>query len=215
MPLPVFDSLDLVPEAFRSEYEMVDGKAQSKDVAKLTLTLAKVRSDLDAATKLAKDAERAAKDADLKKSGISDEQLAALRADFQAQLEPERERASKAEAALRALRLDDKAKTLMASKEVGVLPHRIETLWKLEGHLLDLSDGGTLMVKDAPQADVTKTLAGLVTKYPEFFAAPVAAGGGAKPSTGPTGASQVDLQKLLESNPVELLRYANANPKAA
>ncbi len=218
MPLPTFASLDEVPEAFRSEYEMVDGKAVSKDVAKLTAAIAKERAEREAATKSAKDAEKRAADLETQakatKAGLTDAQLAELRADFDAKMAPEREAREKAEAKLRAMQLDASVKGIMASKEVGVRAERIETLWKLVGDRFDLTESGTPMVKADPTTDVAKAVAGLVKEYPEFFAAPPASGGGAGKSAQIPQANDADMA-LLMSNPRALLERENMKAKAA
>ncbi len=216
MPLPTFASLDEVPEAFRSEYEMADGKAVSKDVAKLTAAIAKERAERDAAAKSAKDAEKRAAELELQakaaKAGMTDEQLSALRAEFDAKVAPEREARTKAEAQLRAMQLDASLKSTMATS--GVRAERIDTLWKLVSDRFDLTDSGTPMVKDDPTTDVAKAVAGLVKEYPEFFAAPPASGGGAGKSAQIPAANDADT-KLLMTNPRALLERANMQGKAA
>lgn len=214
MPLPTFASLEEVPDVIRSEYEMIDGKAVSRDIAKLTAAIAKERESASVADKARKDAEKRLADLETtnkaQKSGISDEQLAALRADLEKQLAPERAAREAAEQQLRELRLDASLKSIMAAS--GVRAERIDTLWKLTGDRFDLSENGTPIVKASPTVDVKANVAALVSEYPEFFAAPPANGGGAQKSgTLPRG---MDVDAMLK-NPMELLKMANALPLKA
>ena len=214
MPLPTFATLDEVPEAFRSEYELVDGKAVSKDIAKLTGAIAKERAERETAAKALKDAEKRLADletaAKAGKAGITEEQLAELRADLAKQLAPETARADAAETKLRALQLDATVKSLMATS--GVRAERIDTLWKLIGGEYDLTDGGTPILKAEPTADVAKSLAGRVKDFPEFFTAPDASGGGAADSKS-LPKSRADVVALVDTNPMALIEMGNALPR--
>jgi hypothetical protein len=216
MPLPTFASLDEVPDAFRSEYELVDGKAVSKDFRELRTAAAKERAEREAATKALKDAEKRLADleaaAKAKSEGISDEKLAALRDELEKKLAPERQRAEAAESKLRALQLDATLKSLMASKDVGVRAERIDTLWRLIGPEYDLTDGGTPILKADPTADVAKSLAGRVKEFPEFFVAPDASGGGATGSK-VLPATRAAHAELAVTNPERLLEIANTAPR--
>ncbi len=211
MPFPVFPSMDEVPEAFRDEYELVDGKAQPRELTGLKSAVAKERTEREAAAKALREAQTRLEEletaAKAKKSGMSDEQLAAMRADFDAKVAPYQTRAEKAEARLREKELDGALKSLMATS--GVRAERIDTLWKLVADRFDLADGGTPFVKSDPTTDVTKTVAGLVKEYPEFFSAPAGSGGGAPLSRGAM-AKGTDLGALVMSNPMALLDMANA-----
>jgi hypothetical protein len=216
MPLPTFATLDEVPEAFRSEYEMLDGKAVPRELTGLKSAVAKERSEREAAAKALKDAqarldelETAAK---AKNAGLTDEKLAELRAELEKKLAPERDARVAAEAKLRSLQLDAALKTLMASS--GVRAERIDTLWKLIGGEYDLTDGGTPILKADPTADVAKSLASRVKEFPEFFAAPKGAGGGAEP-TGTVPGSVADQTALLLSNPTRLAELAHSQKKVA
>jgi hypothetical protein len=214
MPLPTFASLDEVPEAFRSEYELVDGKAVSKDFRELRTAAAKEREEREKAAKALKDAEKRLAEletlAKAKESGISDEKLAEMQAKLEAKIAPERAAREAAEAKLRALQLDAALKSLMATS--GVRAERIDTLWKLIGAEYDLTDGGTPILKADPTADVAKSLAGRVKEFPEFFAAPDASGGGAAGSKS-LPASRAAHAELAVSNPERLLEIANTAPR--
>jgi hypothetical protein len=210
MPLPTFDTLEDVPEAFRSEYELVDGRAVSKDIARLTGALAKERAEREAAAKSLRDAEKRAAELEMsnkaRTNGISEEKLAELRAEIARETAPLEQERDALRAKLRTLQLDGSVKSLMA--ETGVRAERIDTLWTLVRDRFDLTDGGTPVVKDQPASDVKKALAGLVKEYPEFFAAPNVAGGGAGPSAKlPAG---TNVASLVDTNPMALLDMANA-----
>ncbi len=210
MPLPTFASLDEVPEAFRPEYEMVDGKAVSKDIAKLTAAIAKERTERETAAKAAKDAEKRAADLELQakaqKAGMTDEQLATLRAEFEAKVAPERAAREAAEKRLREKELDSAVKSLMGSN--GVRAECVDKLWKLESHQFDLTESGTPIVKSDPTADVAATIKAFVKVHPEFFAAPAGSGGAADRSGKLQPTSAAD-EALLLSNPRALLDREN------
>jgi hypothetical protein len=214
MPLPTFASLDEVPEAFRSEYELVDGKAVSKDFRELRTAATKEREEREKAAKALKDAEKRLAELETavkaKSDGISDEKLAELRAAMEKQLGPVQAEKDKLAAELRSLKLDAALKSLMATS--GVRAERIDTLWKLIGAEYDLTDGGTPILKADPTADVAKSLAGRVKEFPEFFAAPDASGGGAAGSKS-LPASRAAHAELAVSNPERLLEIANTAPR--
>jgi hypothetical protein len=211
MPLPTFATLEEVPEAFRSEYELLDGKAVPRELTGLKSAVAKERAEREAAAKALKDAQVRLEELETaskaRNAGLSDDKLAELRAELEKKLAPERERADKAEARLRALQLDGALKSLMATS--GVRAERIDTLWRLIGSEYDLTDGGTPILKADPTADVAKSLASRVKEYPEFFAAPAAAGGGSSRS-GALPPNKADMARLVETNPMALLDMANA-----
>lgn len=214
MPLPVFATLDEVPEAFRSEYEMLDGKAQPRELTGLKSAVAKERAERETAAKALKDAQARLDELETaskaSKSGITDEQLAELRAEFDKKLAPERTAREAAEAKLRAMQLDGAVKSLMATS--GVRAERIDTLWRLIGSDYDLTTDGTPVLKSDPTADVAKSLADRVTEYPEFFAAPVASGGGMVGSKVPA-ATRAEHATLAVTNPAALLAIANDAPR--
>lgn len=187
MPLPTFDTLDAIPESFRDLYEVQDGKPVPKDeAAPLKAALEKERTTAIDAKNQAKALEKRLAELEItakaKSAGISDEQLATLRAEFDAKLAPERDRAEKAESALREMRLDGSVKSMMATKDVGVRAERIDTLWTLKRGEFDLTEKGAVVYKADPTADVGKVLAGFATEFPEFYVAPAVTGSGSQQS---------------------------------
>lgn len=211
MPLPTFASLEDVPEQFRDEYEVVDGKAVSKDFRELRSTIAKERAEREASAKALRETQSRLDELETtlkaRKNGLSDDKLAELRADIAKQLAPVEQERDALRAQLRTLQLDGSVKSLMS--ESGVRAERIDTLWRLVSDRFDLTDGGKPVLKDDPTSDVKKALTGLVKEYPEFFAAPAAAGGGASPSATQMR-SKADVIGLVDTNPMALLDMANA-----
>jgi multidrug efflux pump subunit AcrA (membrane-fusion protein) len=217
MLLPTFASMEEVPEAFRPSYEMVDGKAVPSDIAKLTAALNKERAEREVAAKAAKDAEKRAAELEqtskAQKAGLTDAQLAELRADFEKQVAPEREARAAAEQKLRALQLDAALKSVMATS--GVRAERIDTMWKLVGDQFDLNADGSPIVKANPTAQVKDHVAGLVKEYPEFFAAPAASGGGADRSAALPSTTREQHAALAVADPAKLIEIGNAQGRKA
>ena len=198
MPLPTFDSEADIPEAFRPEYELRDGKWQSKDVAKLSSALEAERtraSTEETNRKKAEQdlaAERRAKAATEK--GITAEQLEELRqADAEARKPIETENAN-LKAELAKLRHGDKVKALALSAEVGIMSDRIEDAMNalVEGprprtKLAD--DGVTILVLDKEGKVTTQTVEAFLKgdfkkEKPWLYTGSGASGSGATGSSG-------------------------------
>ena len=118
-------------------------------------------------------------------SGITSEQLEKLRVtirqDLEQEYEPLKTQVVELSTDNRTLRLDSKVQTLMA--ENGVLPHRIEALYSLEGKAFDLTDDGSPMLRDNPGGDLGKFITeNLAQKYPEWFEGSGSSRGGAAKS---------------------------------
>jgi hypothetical protein len=225
---PKFKTQAEIPEQFRSLYHEVGGEwvykepAPTDDGAELKETLEKERKARKEAEKALKDKEREQaqkdKDDERRKGGVKDEDLKKIRAEVadevRAEYKPQLDRLAVLEKDNRGLRLDSKVKALMGSKEVGVRPERLDTLWRIIGEEFDLTDDGSPMVKAKPGTPVEKYLADAVKKaYPEFFLGTQAAGGGAAGaggtgagSPGPTSGVQVDVL----ANPGLALQTARA-----
>ncbi len=218
MPLPTFRTADEIPEAFRAEYEERDGVWAPRELHGLKSSVAKEREAREAAEARIAAADRRAKEleaqiselaaqAKAKKSGISDEVLAEIRADFEKKLTPEKEARERAEAELRRLRLDAAVKGELA--KAGVRGERLDVFWKLVADRFDLTTEGNPIVTVDKGAKLPEYVSDtLKREFPEFYAAPPASGGGANPSaTLPKGA---DFVKMLATNPLALLEQANA-----
>lgn len=225
MPLQTFATLDEVPEAQRET--AIETKAGTflvvveEDIAPLKSALDEERVKREAAEKLATKTAHALRKAEAeakaKASGLSDEQIANIRADLRREIESEYEpvkaQAQTADALAaenRALLLDNKVKATMAAK--GVRADRIEALFKVAGDRFDLTADKSPMLKDQPGVGIDGYIADtLKAEYPEFFEGTKATGSGAPGSSGVplTGGIPADL------SPVERITLARQQGKAA
>ena len=202
MPLPSFDTLDAVPEPFRDLYEVQDGKAVPKDeTAPLKTALEKERSTAVEAKKQAKELEKRLAEleatAKAKASGISDEQLAQIKADAAKELDPIKAERDALASQLRQLQLDGAVKGVMAAH--GVRAERLDVMWKVISDRFDLTEQGKPVLKSAPATDLPKVMLDLKTEFPEFFAAPSASGSGASPTAGPVPGAAPDAHELFKA----------------
>jgi hypothetical protein len=192
MPLPTFETLDAIPEPFRDMYEVVDGKPVPKDdTAPLKTALEKERKAAQDAAARAKALEQRAAELETqnkaKQAGITDEQLAAIKADALKEIDPIKAERDALASELRAMKLDTKVKSVMAAQ--GVRADRLDVMWKVIADRFDLNADGTPILRASPTTDLSKAMLDLKAELPEFFAPPSASGGGAQPSAGtvPTG----------------------------
>jgi hypothetical protein len=168
--IPVVESLDAIDEGLRELYEEKDGKfvltkpVSFDDARELKEALKKERqAAADARAALRRlEQERQAQGA-----GITAEQLTKLRQEIEAEYAPTREELAKAQQALRELRLDRAVQEMLA--KAGVLPHRVQTLYRLIADQLDLSDAGEPVHRKG-KALSTWIGSELKAEYPEFFA---------------------------------------------
>ena len=225
MPLTKFATLDEVPEEHRAAaLEVKDGSFvvfADEDVTPLKAALDDERAKREAAEKLATKTANALKKAELeakaKASGLTDEQIAAMRADVRKEVEaefaPVSEKATLADALAaenRALLLDNKVKALMAAK--GVRADRIEALFKVTNDRFDLTADKSPMLRDKPGIALDAYIADtLKAEYPEFFAGTMASGSGAPGSSG----VPLTTQTPADLSPVERLTLARQKGLAA
>lgn len=160
MPLPVFDTLEDIPELFRPEYEEREGEATpgvkkwySKDVAKLDTAL---KAERTRATNEEKERKRlAAENAELKRKqeakdkNISDEELQRQREAEAALRKPLEDENTTLKAKLHKALVHDQALKLFLDN--GGDPKNAErAIRDLEAQgRLDLSDADALVIKDA------------------------------------------------------------------
>ncbi len=206
MPLPKFKSRDDIPEAVRDGYVEVNGEwvPDVEDVTNLkSAHEAQKTKNRELADKL-RELERKLKGA---KDGLTDEEIAARRAEIDAEVNPLREQLTQAQQQLRSLRLDGNVKKMLA--DAGANPKRLDALFRLLSDRFDLSESGTPILKDKPTADLAQYLKNDVAKeYPELYLS--TAKGGADMPGNNGGNGNADLAKLVESNPMALLQMANA-----
>lgn len=187
MPLPTFETVDAIPEPFRDLYEVVDGKPVPKDdAAPLKTALEKERKAAQDAAARAKALEQRTLEletqAKAQKAGITDEQLAQIKADALKEIDPVKSENAALKAELRSMKLDTAVKGIMASH--GVRSERLDVMWKVIADRFDLTEEGKPILKASPTADLPKVMLDLKTEFPEFFLPPTASGGGALPSAG-------------------------------
>lgn len=206
MPLPTFATREEIPESVRDGYVEKDGKwvPDVEDVTGLKSALERQKEEARQAKAKLKELEETKK---AKEAGITDEQLAKLRAEIAAEKAPLEESLTKAQQELRALKLDARLKTMLG--EAGCNPARLDALFKLVGDRFDLNDSGSIILKEKPTTELAKYLGETVAKeYPELFLSKQKGGSNA-PGSGGTSAGE-DLAKLVETNPMRLLEMANA-----
>jgi len=191
VPIQTYDTTDAIPEEHRdTAYALEKGGFAvfiEEDVSGLKNNQAKILEEKKQIEKeyrqAIKENQELKREKDATASGITSEQLGKLRADFEAEYAPLREKAATLETQLRALKLDNSVQSQMA--KAGVRGDRLSALWKLTGEAFDLTDDGQPYVKDAPTQSIDQFIGGkLKADYPEFFAGTSANGGGAKGSTG-------------------------------
>lgn len=225
MPVQKFATLDEVPEAQReTAIETKDGTFVvfvEDDAAPLKTALEEERAKREAAeknaTKAAAALRKAEAEAKAKASGLSDEQIAALRADLRREIESEYEpvkaKATEADvlaAENRALLLDAKVKAAMAAK--GVRADRIEALFKVAGDRFDLTADKTPTLKATPGVSIDAYIAdALKAEFPEFYEGTKATGSGAPGSNG------VPLTPTIagDLSPIDRIVLARQQGKAA
>lgn len=217
--LPIFDTQDAIPEAFREEYEEKDGRWHPKDDGAKT-ALAEERTKREAAeklvTKTTKELKALETRATAERAGITDEQLQKLRAEIRADLETEytplKEKADRFGSENRTLKLDNAVKAVMGAEDVKVRSARMDALWRLIGDRFDLTDDGKPMVKANPGVEVKKYLAETVKKeYPEFYEGTAGSGGGAREGSQNRSAA-VSADDILK-NPGAALQAARSQGK--
>ena len=198
MPMPIFDTQEAVPEAFRAEYEEREGKWHPKipDVAKLEKSIADEREKAETERKARnkaegeRDALKRAKDA--KDKGITEEQLADIQSKEAAARKPIEEERDRLAAENRKLKLTDRVKALALA--AGVMPDRITKAMKdLESRVDLTEDGNSIVVKDAAGKVTAETIEDFLGKTykseaPFFYAGTGAPGSGAEGSSSSSGA---------------------------
>ena len=191
------------------------------DAAPLKSALEEERTKREAAEKLATKTANALRkaeaDAKAKAAGLSDEQIAAMRADvrkeIEGEMEPVKAKALTADALAaenRALLLDNKVKATMAAK--GVRADRIDALFKVAGDRFDLTADKSPMLRDKPGVAIDGYIAEtLKSEYPEFFEGTKATGSNAPGSNG------VPLSPVVADGvaPVDRITAARLAGKAA
>lgn len=208
MSFKVFETKDAIPEAQReSAIETKDGKwavAEVEDVSGLKSALERQKEEARKAKDKLKEIEDEAK---RKAAGMTDEQLAKLRADIAAEKAPLEAKLTQAEQELRSLKLDGRIKAMLA--EAGANPKRLDALFTLIGNRFDLNESGSPILKDKPTTDLQKYLGETVAQeYPELFVSKQKGGATFNGSGGTAGGE--DLAKLVTDNPRQLLAMANA-----
>jgi hypothetical protein len=201
MPLPVFDTQDAVPEAFRGEYEERDGKWHPKvpDVTKLNSALQSERDRATEQERLRKAAERERDDLKraekAKAAGISAEELEQIRVAEREARKPLEDELTTVRAENRKLKLTDRVKALALA--AGVMPDRIKQAMKILDERTDLTDADGIVVKDEAGKVTTETIEDFLAKTfkkesPWFYAGAGASGSGASGSNGSGGGTATD-----------------------
>lgn len=209
MPLPKFKTLEEIPEAFRDAYVEKDGEfvPDVEDVTPLKSAHERQKEETRQAKEKLKELERQLAEAKKKAGGMTDEEIAARRAEIEAEVAPVKQKLEAAEKELRTIKFDDRLKSLIAGS--GTVGKRVDALHRLIGDRFDLNENGTLVLKDKPTTDIAKYLKEDVAKeYPEFFESKQKGGSefnGSGNGAPPAG----DVDKLLNVNPAALLQMAN------
>lgn len=212
MPLPTFATLEEIPEAFRSEYVEKEGQwvPNVEDVTNLKSAFERQKDDNRKLKQQLAEREAAertkAQEDKAKANGVTDEQLAKLRAEIAAEKAPLEEQIQKYQAELRSLKLDGRVKQMIA--EAGFNPKKVDDLYKLIGDRFDLNESGTPILKDNPATELPKYLKMVADKeYPEFALSPQKGGTQAQGS-GSQGGNAANADLVL-TNPLALLQQAN------
>lgn len=206
MPLPTFATLEEIPEVFRSEYVQRDGAfvPNIEDVSALKNAHERQKDEARLAKARVKELEDAAK---ARAAGVTDEQLAAMRADIAKEYAPTTEKLTAAEKELRSLKLDGRLETMALA--AGVNPKRVKDLLKLIGERFDLNASGTPSLVEKPATDLAKYFAEAVAdEYPEFYPSTLK-GGPRFPGDGGTTGAAIDES----ATPVSRLASAFSQPK--
>lgn len=209
MKLPKFKTFDEIPEAFRDGYVERDGEwvPDVEDVTGLKQNRDEILSNLQKQKQKLQEMERALAEAKKKAGGMTDEEIAARRAEIEAEVAPFKQQLEAAQKELRTLKFDDRLKALIAGS--GVKGTRVEALHKQIAERFDLNESGTLVLKDKPTTDVAKYLKEDCAKeWPEWYESKQKAGAEFNGSTGNT-AAPAELQKTLVTNPASLISAAN------
>lgn len=195
MPLPIFDAETDIPEAFRPEYELRDGKWHPKVAAELELERGKRTTLLDEKKKeedrrkLAEDAAAEARRLlDAKNAGVPEAELARLRAEDetkrQADLVPLSTENATLKAENRRLKLTDKVRTFALG--AGVMGERIDDAMLFLDGRADLGDKDGIVWKDKDGNVTTQTaeqfFAAFKTEKPYLFEFEGGSGSGTGPS---------------------------------
>jgi hypothetical protein len=195
VPVETFDTQDAVPEDLRdSAIETKDGKflvLREDDTSGLKSALEKERQARKEADRIAKDTAKRLHDLELeakaKEGGLTSEKLAEIRKQVAAEFEPWKTKAEQVTAENRALRLNDRVKTML--DKVGFID--VEAGWKLAGDEFDLTDDGQPIVKAEPGKSLEKHVADIAARYPGLVRGSQASGSGAagvkKGATGTRG----------------------------
>jgi hypothetical protein len=210
MKLPKFKTLEEIPEAFREGYVEKDGEwvPDVDDVTPLKSAHERQKEETRQAKEKLKELERQLAEAKKKAGGMTDEEIAARRAEIEAEVAPVREKLTAAEKELRTLKFDDRLKALIAGS--GTVAKRVDALHRLIGDRFDLNESGTLVLKDKPTTDIAKYLKEDIAKeYPEFFESKQKGGSEFNGSGNGTPVVPADLDKTLNTNPALLLQAAN------
>lgn len=188
--MPTFATLEEIPEAFRAEYVERDGQfvPNIEDVSALKNAHERQKDEARLAKARVKELEDAAK---ARAAGITDEQLAAMRAEIAKEYAPTSEKLTAAEKELRSLKLDGRLEAMMLA--AGVNPKRVGDLRKLIGDRFDLNASGSPMLVDKPTTDLGKYFAEAVAaEYPELYVSTLKAGPRFPGDGGATGAADTD-----------------------
>ncbi len=176
MPMKTADSLDAVPESFRSAaFETKDGKfvyAEDEDVSGLKSALQKEREAKREAENRAKQLADEAAKADLSAKGL----LEAKQKWDEEHLKPVKTELEAKAALVARLQLENPVKDLM--RAAGM--YDAEDGWRLLGDQFELVDGKPILKAD-PTADIAKYLTTtLKAKKPHLFKGTAAGGSGAE-----------------------------------
>ena len=233
MPLPTFAKADEVPAAFKDFYEEKDGAwqptklATADDVGTVRGALDKERDARQAAERGARaqadEIARLKREAAARESGADqaklDELLKKFDAEKAAALKPLEERATQQAAELRALKLDSKVKDAML--KAGVLPARVDKLFKLAADRFDLTDEGRVVVLGADGKPSTTALDAFVagelkTDNDWAYGAPPASGSGATAAAGARagerpGGGPLTWAEIEKLTPEAQLAYARTH----
>jgi hypothetical protein len=219
MPLKLYDTQDAVPEAQRANaIETKDGKfaiveedPQLADAGKRAL---------DAERKRAKDAEDARKATekelnDLKRKqdaadkGITEEQLAALRAEDEKKRKPIEDENASLKSKLRKMTLTDRIQAL--ALKYGVMPDRIEDAMLALEKRTDLTDDGeSIVVKDKAGTITSEKIEDFLaktfkTEKPWLYSGSGASGSGAEGSNGSGGDTKPPTKESLDEKRAQVI----------
>jgi hypothetical protein len=207
MPLPVFDTQDAIPEAFRSEYELKDGKYHPKaqaadpalgDAGKAALekerTARKAEKErADAAERERDDLKRAAEAA---AKGISATELQKIKDDEAKARKPLEDENAKLKAENRKLQHQDKVSAL--ALKAGILEKRLPKAMLELMIRTDLADDNkTIVVKDAAGNVTSESIEDFLSKTYKteaafYYNGADAGGSGADADLGGGGGSAYD-----------------------